>query len=60
MDQATELGRVLVSKDKDPLAEATRRQRANVTIDGPVRDLRIIVEATDPSERLNRVEYLPP
>lgn len=72
MDRATELGRVLVSQDKDLLAEAGRRQGANVTFSGLahyrpreisigslVTDLRIIAEASDPSEWLNRVEYLP-
>ncbi len=72
MDRAAELGRVLVSQDKDLLVEATRRQRSNtrfnglvhyrpleIPIGGLVTDLRIIAEASDSSEWLNRVEYLP-
>ena len=72
MDRATEMGRVLVSQDKDLLVEATRRQRSNIAfsglahyrpleipIGGLVADLRIIADASDSSEWLNRVEYLP-
>ena len=72
MDRATEVGRVLVSQDKDLLVEATRRQRSNIAfsglahyrpleipIGGLVADLRIIADASDSSEWLNRVEYLP-
>jgi predicted nuclease of predicted toxin-antitoxin system len=72
MDRAAELGRLLVSQDKDLLVEATRRQRSSTRFDGLVHyrpleisighlvsDLRLIAEASDSSEWLNRVEYLP-
>ena len=72
MDRATELGRVLVSQDTDLLAEANRRQKANLDFTGLahshpleisigvlVTDLRIVAEASDPIDWLNRVEFLP-
>ena len=72
LDRATSLGRVLFSRDDDLLAEATARQRANrsfagliyahqlnVSIGGCVSDLELIANASEPSEWIDRVEYLP-
>jgi len=72
LDRATELGRVLFTQDKGLLAETARRQRAGTPFGGliyspavrtyigaAVSDLRTIAEASDPSEWVNRVDYLP-
>jgi uncharacterized protein with PIN domain len=72
MDRATVLGRVLISQDKDLLAEASRRQQTGVPFGGLVhsrpldisigtlvRDLRLIAGATDSSDWQDRVEFLP-
>lgn len=72
LDRATELGRVLVSRDRDFLIESARRQRARwkfagviyaarprVPIGRCIEDLEIIAKATEPHEYTNRVEYLP-
>jgi predicted nuclease of predicted toxin-antitoxin system len=72
LDRATELGRLLFSQDTDLLAEATRRQRADIDfarlVYGRVAvdligryagDLELISFCADPIEYCNRVEYLP-
>ena len=72
LDRATSLGRVLFSRDADLLAEATRRQRADlafaglvyahqlhVTIGQCVRDLELIAMTAEPDQLAGRVEYLP-
>lgn len=72
LDRATFLGRVLVTRDADLLAEAAMRQRRGVTFSGViyahqllvtigqcVADLELIAKAREPDELVNRVEYLP-
>jgi uncharacterized protein with PIN domain len=72
LDRAMQRGRVLFSQDEDLLAEATRRQRAEVPFAGVVyshqlrvnigrciQDLELIAKATDTADWLNWVEYLP-
>jgi hypothetical protein len=70
--RASALGRVLISNDKDHLAEATRRQRSGedfaglvyapqlrITIGQAVEDLELIAKVYDPGDMENRVHYLP-
>jgi predicted nuclease of predicted toxin-antitoxin system len=70
LDRATELDRLLFSRDVDLLAEATRRQRANetfagvvyahqleVTIGRCIEDLELIAKVCDPQELANQVRY---
>lgn len=72
LDRATQLSRVLFTRDEDLLAEATSRQRTNrtfagviyahqlnVSIGGWIADLELIAEASDLPEWSNRVEHLP-
>jgi predicted nuclease of predicted toxin-antitoxin system len=72
LDRANELGRVLFTQDTDLLTEASSRQRTGgsfvgviyaaqtrVTIRQCVEDLELIAKASEPSEWINRVEYLP-
>lgn len=72
LDRATELQRVMFSRDDDFLAEAHRRQVEGVTFSGVVyahqllipigdcvRDLEIIAKVCNPEDFVNRVEYLP-
>ena len=72
LDRASELGRVLFTRDYNLLQEATRRQRTGasfygviyahqlrVSIGDCIRDLEIIAKAGEPEDLLNRVEYLP-
>jgi hypothetical protein len=72
LDRAAELRRVLFTQDKGLLAEASRRQRGGIPFGGliyshalqtyigrTVSDLRLIAEASEPDEWVNRVEYLP-
>jgi len=72
LDRAGELGRVLFSQDEDLLAEATRWLRVGTAFAGVVyahqlrvsigrciQDLELIGKATDPSDWINWVEYLP-
>ncbi len=72
LDSATEMGRVLVTQDTDLLIEAASRQRRggrfmgiiyaaqlNVTIGECVEDLELLAMATDSTDWVNRVEYLP-
>ncbi|MGH7339131.1 MAG: DUF5615 family PIN-like protein [Candidatus Rokuibacteriota bacterium] len=72
LDRATELDRVLFTRDDDLLGEATRRQRQaidfsgvvyahqlRVTIGTCVRDLELIAKAGEPEDMGDRVEFLP-
>lgn len=72
LDRATALDRVLFSQDSDLLREAARRQQTGesfggviyahplrITIGQCVRDLKLIAEAAEPEDFVNRVEYLP-
>lgn len=72
LDRATALGRVLFTQDRDLLSEAKRCHQTNepfagvvyahqirVTIGECVDDLELIAKASEPSEWLNRLEYLP-
>jgi predicted nuclease of predicted toxin-antitoxin system len=72
LDRATELGRVIFSRDQDFLIEANRRQKEGVyfsgviyahqqrvTIGDCIRDLELIGQAGNPEDFVNRVQYLP-
>jgi uncharacterized protein with PIN domain len=72
LDRATELERVLVTRDEDLLVEAHARQQQGrafrgvvyahqmtVTIGRMVSDLELIAKAALPGEFDNRVEFLP-
>ena len=72
LDRATDLNRVMFTSDVDLLGEATMRQRGggiftgviyahqlHVTIGQCVADLELIAKASDSSDWVNRVEYLP-
>ena len=72
LSRATALGRVLFTQDEDFLAEASRRQMTGETFAGVVYTkqqrlsdreaidaLELIAGASDPSEWLNKIEYLP-
>ena len=72
LDRAANLGRVLFSEDQDLLREAARRQRSGqffagvifahqlgITIGRCVADLELLAKCGEPSEFVNRVEYLP-
>jgi predicted nuclease of predicted toxin-antitoxin system len=72
LQRATELGRILVSQDKDLLGEGMRRLKQDkpfpgivyahqlrVTIGQMVEDLELIAQATSPEEWRGRIEYLP-
>ncbi|NEP19855.1 MAG: hypothetical protein F6J97_23705 [Leptolyngbya sp. SIO4C1] len=72
LDRAAELNRVLFSQDDDLLAEAKKRQIAAVSFPGIVfahqskvsigtciRDLELIAQLGEPTEFLNRVQFLP-
>lgn len=72
LDRAAELGRVLVSQDRDLLAHATARQRTGirftgvvyghqlrVTIGGCIEDLELIAKVYEPADMADRVLYLP-
>lgn len=72
LDRATELNRVLFSRDDDLVTEAVRRQRASisfsgvvyahqlqVSIGGAIDDLHLIAAAADPADLLNTVQFLP-
>jgi hypothetical protein len=72
LDRASELQRVMFSRDDDFLAEAHRRQIEGVNFAGViyahqllvpigdcVRDLEIIAKVCNPEDFVNRVEYLP-
>ncbi|MFH1919232.1 MAG: DUF5615 family PIN-like protein [Planctomycetota bacterium] len=72
LDRSTQLGRVLVSYDRDLLREAASRQRdgrsfsgviyahqLKVSIGQTIRDLDLLAKVTDSEDFQNRVEYLP-
>lgn len=72
MARATELRRVLFSRDDDLLALAHQRQRENIAFPGVVyshpqgigigdcvRELEIIAKASTLEDTLNQVQYLP-
>ena len=72
LDRASELERVLFTRDYNLLQEATKRQRAGVPFYGIIyahqlkisigdctRDLEIISEAGDPEDLINQVQFLP-
>jgi uncharacterized protein with PIN domain len=72
LDRAGEVGRVLFTRDDDLLAEATKRQRADlpfrgivyahqlrVSIGRCVEDLELIAKAGEPTDLMNQVIFLP-
>ncbi len=72
LDRATELCRVVVSRDQDFLVEANRRQAEGIFFAGVIyahqqlisigdciRDLELIAKAANPEEFANYVQYLP-
>lgn len=72
LDRASELGRVLFTRDDDLLIEATKRQREGITFRGVVyahqlqvsigtcvTDLEFIGRVAEPSDLLNQVLFLP-
>ncbi|MCH8046677.1 MAG: DUF5615 family PIN-like protein [Planctomycetes bacterium] len=72
LDRATELERVLFTRDTDLLKEASRRQSAGqafcgviythplrLTISQCLQELELLAEACEPDELSSRVEYLP-
>jgi predicted nuclease of predicted toxin-antitoxin system len=72
LDRATELGRVLFSRDSDLLAEGVDRQRRGtffcgviyahqwkVTVGNCISDLELLAGASDPEDLANQVLYLP-
>jgi hypothetical protein len=72
LDRASELGRVFVTQDADLLTEGSSRQRTGgrfvgviyapqigATIGQCVENLELIAKVSEPSEWVNRVEYLP-
>ncbi|VAW31938.1 hypothetical protein MNBD_CHLOROFLEXI01-2605 [hydrothermal vent metagenome] len=72
LDRATELGRVLFTRDDDFLADAARRQKLDLPFQGIIyahqlrvsigvciEDLEIIAKAGEQTDLLNSVKYLP-
>jgi predicted nuclease of predicted toxin-antitoxin system len=72
LDHAASLNRILVTQDKDFLAEAARRQQVGqsfagvvyghqerLTIGQLVHDLELIAKVYEPEDMKDRVEYLP-
>jgi len=72
LDRATELGRVMFTRDTDFLEEANRRQRQGTEFSGVlyahqlrvpigqcISELELLAKICDPDEAVNRVEYLP-
>jgi len=72
LDRAGELGRIVFTRDDDFLAEATARQRRNVSFAGViyahqlrvtigrcVKDLEIIASCGEPADLANQVLHLP-
>ena len=72
MDRCLALGRVIFSYDQDFLVEAQRRQREGVEFGGvchtprrtlvvgrAIEDLELLAAASEPSEAMNRVIFLP-
>lgn len=72
LDRSIELQRVIFTRDRDFLVEASRRQAEGISFDGVIyghqllvsigeciRDLEIIARLGEPEEFANRVEFLP-
>lgn len=72
LDRAGELGRVLISQDKDLLVETARRLRNGIPFPGiifarqtrisdrqAIQDLELICGVYEPAEFRDRVEYIP-
>lgn len=72
LDRAGELGRVLVSQDRDLIVEAVRRQRAGIAFSGLIwgsqlshtlartlDDLELISLSYDPEDMTNQIQQLP-
>lgn len=72
LDRATELGRIIVTRDDDFLREAQRRQQAGISFGGViyahqlrvsigqcVDDIEIIAMAGDPVDLRDSVQHLP-
>ena len=72
LDRATELERVLFTRDRDFLAEGTRRQQdslessgvvfadqLDVSIGTCVNDLELIARCCEPDELMNQIVHLP-
>ncbi len=72
LDRATELGRVLFTRDRDLLQEGARRQQSGehfagiiyahllrVTIGQCIQDLELLAGVCEPQEIAERVQYLP-
>jgi len=72
LDRASQLGRILVTHDKDLLVESSLRQRiggafvgviyvpqTGMTIGRCVDELELMAQVTESAEWANRVEYLP-
>lgn len=72
LDRATDLNRVLFSRDDDLVSEAVRRQRANVSFGGVIYahqlrvpigrvidDLHLIATAADEADLVGIVQFLP-
>lgn len=72
LSRATELGRVLFSRDDDLLVEAVHRQREGISFAGVifahqlqasigqcVHDLEMVAKAGDPEDMVDRIQYLP-
>lgn len=72
LDRASQLGRILFSRDKDLLAEAAKRlwggipfatvvfaRQTEVSIGRCIGDLEVIAQGATPEEAVNRVVYLP-
>ena len=72
LQRATDLGRVLFTRDADLLVEASNRQRIGndfhgviyahlkrVDVGACIRDLEIIARAGQPEDLINHIEYLP-
>jgi len=72
LDRASELGRVLFTRDDDLLAEAAKRQRESIRFHGTiyahqlrvsigrcVQDLEIVGKAGEPEDLMNGIMFLP-
>lgn len=72
LDRATELGRVLFTRDDDLVAEGVRRLRSGEPFSGviyahqlrvpigvAIRDLELIAQASEPDELMSTLQFLP-
>lgn len=72
LERATELGRVIFTRDRDFLAEAKRRQEEGISFIGViyahqlrstvgrlVNDLELLAKITEPEEMVDLVQFLP-